>query len=44
MPRYCECGRRIVVLKNRGGHVADDEHNLCRKCYESHRDSTRNHA
>ena len=44
MTRYCECGREIVISKKNGRHVADDEHNLCRQCYKSFRDATRNHA
>lgn len=43
--RYCECGRRIKV-RLRGKWIApQSDHDQCRKCYrsqrESHRDSLR---
>lgn len=44
MAHYCECGRPIVIhMKNDGKwrFPKDDDHNLCRQCYESEMDSQR---
>ncbi len=41
--RVCECGRPIYVRKGRRRHIADKMHDKCRRCYQQHRDSVREH-
>jgi hypothetical protein len=43
-PGYCDCGRRIVVIRRSGfrtfkiGKPADNSHDLCSKCFKAQRD------
>jgi hypothetical protein len=41
-PVYCECGRRIVIrhVGKDGGTRALADHDKCRQCWRSMRDST----
>jgi hypothetical protein len=41
-PVYCECGRRIVIMHvgKDGGTRALADHDKCRQCWRSMRDST----
>lgn len=43
MPKYCECGSTIkVYVKGKGWTGAPDgDHDLCRRCWASLRDSNR---
>lgn len=44
MKKICECGRPIVVFIKGKGFTSprDNDHDLCRQCYESFTDSQRN--
>lgn len=40
--KYCECGRKIVVWRNKGFKgvkQAKDDHELCQQCWKRDRDS-----
>jgi len=40
--KYCQCGRKILVkVKGRYKGASDGDHDLCFKCYNSHRNKER---
>lgn len=46
-PKYCACGRRIVVIRRTGyrtikvGTPQDSAHDLCSKCFKAQKDRER---
>ena len=41
MPKYCECGRGIKVQIRSRWITPQDDHDMCRQCYQAQRDSRR---